>query len=412
MFKALRLHDPILFGFALLATVLGIVCIFDAGYVRALKDGSNFIPREVIAQIAFLPLALFLGGWVARVRPEQWRKWSKLVWIVAFVALLLPMVPGLGVEMNGAKRWVKLFSLPMVGQIMIQPAEFAKVAVVIYLAGVFAGRPAWPKKIKAQKTWAHWLDNVAIPKLMRLMPAFWVLAAVVLIEKEPDLGTGAVVAAIAYAMFFAGGVTKKSIIWAAVLAAAGVMLLIHQEPYRLDRIVNHGSRWSESNMDDVGWQTVQSEVGMASGGLLGNGPGNGRAKHVMPAATTDFMLTTIAEEFGFLGAAFVVLVLGVLAMRLIMIAPTAATPFGSLVLSGVGWWIAIQTCVNVMMANGTLPAIGIPLPFISSGGSSLIALWLAMGLCQSALSPQPVKEEESAPDRYRWGNRRARLSRA
>lgn len=406
MLRALRLHDPTIFVLALLATLLGLFFIFDAGYARSLKDGNGAIPREFMWQVVYLPVAMFVGAFVARVKPEAWKKWSCLLWLLALLGVILPLLPGIGLEMNGARRWIKI------GPISIQPAEFAKVAVVIYLAGAFAGRAAWPKKITPPKDFGRWLDNVAIPKLLRAMPAVWVLLAVLIIEREPDLGTAAVVAVIAFGMFFIGGVAKKSLIWLCVLSLAGVFVMVQKEPYRLERITNHSSRWSSDNIDDTGYQTVQSETAQASGGIFGSGVGSGRGKHVLPAATTDFMLATIGEEFGFVGVVIAVGVLALLALRLFMLAEIAPTPFGSMVLSGVAWWITIQTSVNVMMANGFLPAIGIPLPFISSGGSSLVALWIAMGLCQSALTPVPVEQEDDALDRYRWGNRRARLSRA
>lgn len=406
MLRALRVHDPTIFVLALLATLLGLFFIFDAGYARSLKDGNGAIPREFIGQIVYLPVAMFIGGFVARIRPEFWKKWSRLLWMAAFLGVILPLLPGIGVEMNGAHRWIKI------GPISIQPAEFVKVAVVMYLAGAFAGRAAWPKKIKAPNDFGRWLDNVAMPKMLRAMPAVWVLLAVLIIEKEPDLGTAAVVAVIAFGMFFIGGVTKKSIIWLCVLAMLGVFVMVQKEPYRLERITSHSNRWASDNIDDIGYQTVQAEASQASGGLFGQGVGSGRAKHVIPAATTDFMLATIGEEFGLIGVIVAVGILALLALRLFRLAERAPTPFGSMVLSGVAWWITIQTSVNVMMANGFLPAIGIPLPFISSGGSSLVALWVAMGLCQSALTPVPVEQEDDALDSYRWGNRRARLSRA
>lgn len=404
MFRALRLYDPTLFYLALAATALGLLFTFDAGYARSLKDGYGPIPREFKSQLMFLPVALIVGNIVARISPDKWKKWSRLLWVIAFISLILPMLPGIGAELNGAHRWIKL------GPIMVQPAEFAKVAAIIYLGGAFAGRGAWPTKIKKQKDFAHWLDNVAIPKMMRCLPALWVLLAVYLIEKEPDLGTAAVVAATAFAMFFIGGISKKSLIWATVIAFLGVLFLVQQEPYRMERIYSHSTRWSAENVDAMGYQTVQSEMAMASGGLVGIGIGGGRAKHVLPAATTDFLLATVGEEFGLIGVLLSLGLLGALAMRLFLLAPTAPTPFGAMILCGVGAWITIQTCVNVMMANGFLPAIGIPLPFYSSGGSSLVALWVAIGLCQSVLTPVPVKEEGSAADRYRWGHRGTRLS--
>src|SRR5688500_15845783 len=143
--RALRLYDPTLFFLALAATALGLLFIFDAGYARSLKDGYGPFPREFKSQLMFLPIALFLGNMVARIRPDAWKKWSRVLWVVAFVSLILPMLPGIGAELNGAHRWIKI------GPVMLQPAEFAKVAVIIYLGGAFAGRGAWPKKIKKQK---------------------------------------------------------------------------------------------------------------------------------------------------------------------------------------------------------------------------------------------------------------------
>ena len=154
---------------------------------------------------------------------------------------------------------------------------------------------------------------------------------------------------------------------------------------------------------------------MASGGLFGVGIGNGRAKHILPATTTDFIMATIGEEVGLVGSLFVLSIIGAIVWRLKWLASRATDRFASLVLFGTAAWIGIQACVNVMMANGFLPAIGIPLPFISSGGSSLVALWMALGLCQSVLAPQPepvVEEEARETDRNRRRHGRARLSRA
>jgi cell division protein FtsW len=256
------------------------------------------------------------------------------------------------------------------------------------------------------------MDTVMVPKLRRCLPGLWVLLAVVLINKEPDLGTAAVIAATAFVMFVAGGVTRKTLFVGVLLAALGVGAMIKQEPYRMERIANHASRWSDQNMDDTGYQTVQSEVAQASGGVLGVGIGAGRAKHVLPATTTDFIMATVGEEFGLLGSLVVVGLLGAFVLRLIVLAGRAETQFGALVLTGIAAWIGVQACTNIMMANGFLPAIGIPLPFISSGGSSLISLWLGIGLAQAVLAPLPAKEEELAPRRHRRWHRRARLSRA
>jgi cell division protein FtsW (lipid II flippase) len=164
-------------------------------------------------------------------------------------------------------------------------------------------------------------------------------------------------------------------------------------------------------VDDIDFQTDQSELAQANGGMLGVGPGSGRAKHVLPAATTDFVMATVGEEFGLVGVTLVIAVLFLMCVRLYSLAMKTKGEFGSLVLIGMASWIAIQTCTNVMMANGALPAIGIPLPFISYGGSSLLALWTGLGVCQSVLAPVKIKQEEPiAPNRDGGWHGRPRFS--
>ncbi|MGV3616716.1 MAG: FtsW/RodA/SpoVE family cell cycle protein [Fimbriimonas sp.] len=406
MNRALRIHDPLLFWLSMAATVLGMLFVYDAGYARALASERGLIPPEFKSQLIFMVPAMIGAAVFARVSPEAWKKGSKLVWLASLILLIAVEV--IGVSMNGAKRWV------MIGPIAFQPAEFTKIATIIYLAGAFADRKAWPKKMP-KRSFAQWMDAVAPTKFMRALPAVWVLVAVGLIEHEPDLGTAAVVAATAFAMFVPGGVTWKSIVAALALSGLGAGIMIAKQPYRLERITNHVHRWENGNADDIGFQTVQSEAAMASGGWFGVGIGNGRAKHILPATTTDFIMATIGEEVGVVGSLFVLGLIGAIVWRLKWLASKAADRFSSLVLFGTAAWIGIQACVNVMMANGFLPAIGIPLPFISSGGSSLVALWLALGLCQSVLAPRPEpaeKEEAREADRDRWGHGRARLSRA
>jgi cell division protein FtsW len=216
-----------------------------------------------------------------------------------------------------------------------------------------------------------------------------------MIEREPDLGTAAVILAIAAVMLFLGGVSKRSLVVGVLIGALGVFFLVTLEPYRVERILHHSERWNVGMVDDLGYQTTQSETAMAGGGFWGVGIGSGRAKHMLPAATTDFILATIGEETGLLGALGVLAMLGVLAWRLMHLGMRLSDRFGQLVLFGTAAWLGVQSSVNVMMANGTLPAIGIPLPLISSGGSSLIAIWGCLGICQSLVRNQTKAQGRS-----------------
>lgn len=395
--------DPWVTALALLASVLGLVAIFDAGYARSIALGQGLIPGEFRSQSIALAVALVAGTLAARVPASTWRRLAPLLFVLALGGLIA--VKLWGVEVNGARRWVP------VGPFRLQPSEFVKVATVLLLAAVYARSTALRRP--RPRHWGEWMDFRFVPALSRLVPVAGVGAAVVLIEREPDLGTAAMVAAILFCMMILGGVRWRTLLLLAGAGAALLAVMVRLEPYRLERIVAHAERWHASRVDEIGYQTTQSEAAMATGGLWGVGLGAGRVKHVLPAATSDFVLATVAEETGLIGALVVVGVLAALALRLAWLATRSPTRFGRLVLAGTATWLGIQTAVNVLMANGTLPAIGIPLPFVSSGGSSLLALWVMIGTCQSALvAPRPATEESLALDRDRWRHRRARLSRA
>lgn len=413
MKRTIRIQDPFLFLLALLITGIGLVFILDAGYPRAFASNRaafGYFPPEFVAQLRFLPIAIVAALLAGNVAPGKWKKWARPTWILALLGLIGVKV--FGHEMNGAQRWIDI------GPVSIQPAEFAKFAAILYLAAAFADRPAWPEKLKPANHWAIWMDRFAVPKILRALPLVWVLFAVVLIEKEPDLGTAAVVAATSFFMLIAGGVSKKSIMAALLIGSVGIGFMVHQEPYRLERIENHFHRWSAENVDDVGFQTVQAETGAAAGGWTGVGFGAGRTKHILPATTTDFIMATIAEETGLLGSLLVLGLIGALVYRLMWNAARAPSHFGQLFLIGVAGWTGIQASVNVMMANGFLPAIGIPLPLISSGGSSLVATWIALGVCQAVMRPElavvSVSTKEAFDEARDHGrrDRRTRLSRA
>src|SRR5262249_19776069 len=162
---------------------------------------------------------------------------------------------------------------------------------------------------------------------------------------------------------------------------------------RISRILNHDARWSEENIEGSGYQTTQSEAAMARGGLFGVGLGEGRAKHTLPAPTTDFIMTTVAEETGLVGALIRARPAGGISGRLMWLGRGTSDRFGKLVLGGTAGWIGVQACTNIAMANGFAPPIGVPMPFVSAGGSSLIALWMAVGACQSVIKEDPQEAE-------------------
>lgn len=393
--------DSLLFWLVAIATFAGIIMAQDAGYARSIRAQDGMMAREFLFQILFAGAGIVIGWWAAARDSDAWKRWAAPLFVLSFCALLY--VHFFGKVQNGAQRWVSI------GPIDVQPAEFVKLTAILFLASIIANlKPLkTPTKILHR---ADYLDRIIVPRCKRILPYLFVFGASYLIELEPDLGTAGIIIAITFAMMFLGGVPLRTLLAFLLIGGLLVTLLVIKQPYRLDRIVNHNSRWSNELVDDVGYQTTHSETGMAAGGLIGVGIGIGHAKHMLPAATTDFVMATVGEEFGFLGSIAVIGLLALITWRLFWLSRNAQSQFAGLVLAGVAVWIGLQTCVNVMMANGFIPAIGIPLPFISSGGSSLLALWLAVGVSQS-MTLATVKEEY-ANSRNRWRNRGTRLSRA
>lgn len=401
--KVWRGWDRWVLLWAALATGIGMLAIYLAEYPKALEQGG-FIPWESRNQAVFAVVAVVLGIAASRIPHRIYRKLAIPLW--ALTLLLLLAVEFFGTSQNGAKRWIS------VGGILVQPAEFAKFTALLYLAHVLADRPKWPKKIPRFDSFAKRVDIVYSAKFRRLIPGILVLFAVFLIEHEPDLGTAAIVAASAFGLILAAGVHWKTLVYGGGLVALLLSLAVWKQPYRLQRFEVHQMRWEAGRLDSLGFQTVRSEVAMAEGGLLGVGVGGGQVKYVMPAAHTDFVMATISEEMGLLGALAVIGVLAALALRLGVLAKQTEDRFAKLLLLGFAWWIASQAATNVIMANGSFPAIGIPLPFVSYGGSSLIALWGALGATQAVwmASARKAKEtEQVAADSHGWRDRRAYL---
>lgn len=394
--------DPALFAGAVLLTLVGLVAVWDAGYARAVRDGL-LIPRELRSQAVAAVVAVVAGLALCRAGSGLLRKvaWPML-WVCA-AGLTLVLVPSIGVEIGGARRW---FSL---GGFLIQPSEPAKIACVLALAASMARLPKWRP---VRRRGAGVLATHVLPHFKRGAPCLGVLLVVALIERGPDLGTAAVVLAACFAVAYVGGASRMSLGIGVATGVLGLGLLIAAEPFRVARILVHGERSSATHRLGAGYQSTIAEEAIRRGGVFGVGLTNGTAKRRLPAPTTDFVMATVAEETGLVGSLTVLGLIGWVVARLIQLGRRAADPFAHMVCAGVATWIAVQAAVNAMMVNGTIPPIGIPMPFVSNGGSSLLSLWAALGLCQAAVWGGQRKEAADAPSGDRGRDRRARLSRA
>ncbi len=314
---------------------------------------------HVQRQVAWLCLGVIAAVVVMRIDYHAWRKpmLTKAIMLVTVAMLLALFVPGMGITVNGATRWLRI------GPMFFQPSELAKLSLILFTASVVS------RRIKQ----VHRVRNVLGP----VMIVFLLLAG--LIVFQPSLGSVLVLAGIFLAMLFIAGLPVKQLGALSLLGAGTVAAFVMGTAYRRARLLAFFDPWSDPY--DVGYQTIQAQIGIASGGLTGLGPGSSRAALAyLPYAHSDFIFAIIAEELGLIGSGLVVLgflLFGVLGIRIAREAPDA---YGSILAIGISTWIVFQGFMNIAVAVGLAPTTGVPLPFISYGGSGLLLNLIAVGI--------------------------------
>ena len=364
-----------------LLSLLGSVMILSASSVWAVEEvGSPF--AVFIRQCMWLVIAsvaLFIG---ARVDYHRWARLVPLLVLGSLGLLVAVLIPGIGMSVNGAQRWIGF------GFLQLQPAEPAKFALIVFCAALVARN-------------SHRVHQLGVV----LRPALVVLGMfALLLMKQPNLGTTMILCAIVGGMLLWAGVPMRIL---GVLGVAAVVLgttFALSADYRRARVTGFLDPWE--NAGDSGYQTIQSLIGVASGGISGTGLGASRAKWgFLPEAHTDFVFAIIGEELGLIGCLFVVALFATLIGLGLRIAQRASDPFGAMVAVGVTTWFAVQGFVNVGAVLSLLPITGVPLPFVSFGGSSLVATMLAAGVLVNVAFQG---EEPDNPVRARIAARRAR----
>jgi cell division protein FtsW len=277
--------------------------------------------------------------------------------IAAVALMVLVLLPHFGVEVNGARRWLRL------GPMQMQPAELAKVAAIVFMA-------LWLERHRER---LGSLEDGVVPFLALL----GLVTLLVILER--DLGTTLIIAAILLAQFMVAGGRKRHVLLLALIIGLSVYIFIRMEPYRLHRMLAFFNPWADPL--NTGFQAIQSVVALGSGGVFGVGLGQSIQKYQwLPFAHTDFIFAIVGEETGLIGTAGVLALFGLFAYRGYRIALKAPDAFGSLLACGITTWIAFQAMVNVAAVTVTLPTTGVPLPFISYGGSSLAIALGAVGI--------------------------------
>ncbi|MEY2453904.1 MAG: cell division protein FtsW [Acidimicrobiaceae bacterium] len=345
-----------LFAVIVVLNLIGLVMVLSASSVTALhSEGSSYYYFER----QLLWLAVGSVAFVIALRTDYHRlrllAWPLLVGCIGLLVVVL--LPGVGSNVNGSSRWIG------VGTFGIQPSEFAKLAILIFGADLLARRSAW-------------IDDTRVT-LRPVMAAFCGLALLIMLQ--PNLGTTIVLAAITFSILFVAGVPMRPLLgWGAVGTFAACVAAMGQA-YRRARVLAFLHPWNDPL--NTGYQTIQSQVSLASGGFFGLGLGASRAKWgFLPYAHTDFIFAIIGEELGLFGALLVVMLFVVLAFLGVRAALQCPDAFGRLLAIGITTWLCVQAFVNIGAVIGVLPITGVPLPFISFGGSSLLATMAASGI--------------------------------
>jgi cell division protein FtsW len=341
-------------------TMAGLVMVLSASSVSAFAEyGSSFrfFKRQLL--YAVIGSVALLGA--ARLPYRVWRRaWAPLLGLT-FVLLLLVLHPSVGTTVGGAARWIQ------VGPVSLQPSELAKFAVVAACASIMAGN----------------LRTLDSDPVRWILPLALVVGGVsLLILLQPDLGTMMVVVLAAFVLLFVAGVRLRLLLTTAVLSGAVGLALIMGEGYRRARFLSFLHPWADPS--NAGYQIVQSLIALGSGHVVGVGLGASRQKwRYVPNAHTDFIFSILGEELGLIGELVVLALFAAIVYAGIRIALKAPDAFGRLLAGGITAWLGLQALVNLGAVTGLLPITGVPLPFVSFGGSSLIVSLSAIGVLLS-----------------------------
>ncbi len=367
---------------------VGLVMVYSASSASAVLDRRNplaLVTKQAIA--ASLGVALYLA--LSRMRPKAIRRLGTPLLLASLVSMMVVLVPGIGIKANGARRWIDL------GITQFQPSELAKLALVLWIADVCARR-------------GRGRVEIAVPLVVTGLMALLVIA-------EPDLGTTLVISLTAITMLFVAGASAKHIVRLLAGGACAVAILIATVPYMQSRLLAFIDPWSKA--EGAGFQTVHSIMAIGSGGWFGVGPGNGILKiSYLPEAHTDMIAATIGEEFGIVGFGAIIVLFTLYVFAGYRVAITATTTGERLIATGLTTVVGVQAGINLGAVLGLLPITGIPLPFISYGGTSLVVFLAVSGILvnigRSASSPaggrSGVRDTASASGDRGRGDSRAR----
>ncbi|HMM20355.1 MAG TPA: stage V sporulation protein E [Selenomonadales bacterium] len=348
--------DFILFFTVIALLGIGVVMVYSSSAVSAqvnFSDSYYFLKRQIIwATLGILAMVLTMN-----IDYHVWRKLAKPILLATLVLLVLVLVPGLGKVVNGARRWLGF------GSLYLQPSEIAKLSMVLFSAESLT---------RNQERIGSFFKGL-VPQLAMLLVVFG------LILKEPDLGTALAISGTVFVLLFTSGAKISHLASLGAAGVAGVIVAIIMEPYRMRRLLAFSDPWADPL--DTGYHIIQSLYAIGSGGLFGVGLGRSREKFLyLPEPHTDFIFAILGEELGLIGTVTVIALFFLFAWRGLKVAISAPDIFGSILAVGLTSMIIVQALMNIAVVTASMPITGIPLPFISFGGSALIFTLAGVGI--------------------------------
>jgi len=361
--RAQPLEQRLLLTATLCLLAFGAVMVYSASSATSLLQGSGNGSSYLVKYLVYGAIGLVVMRLLARNGMELVTRFTGPLLATSIVLVLAVHVPHLGVTVNGARRWLGA------GPLQFEPSELLKLALVLYSATLLAKRPQQ----------VHDLRELRRPLLSV------VAGSAVLVGLEPDIGSAMVIGFVAVAMLIAAGIERRNLVVIVGCTLGCVVLYALARPYARTRLTSFINPWAHASSS--GFQAVQGQIAIGSGGLFGVGPGQSVQKiFYLPEAPTDFILAVIAEELGVLGVFALLFLYGLIAHAGLRAARTARSLHSALIAVGVTTLIVSQATLNVFAVLGLAPLTGVPLPFVSYGSSSLIVMLAAMGLLMNVAS--------------------------
>lgn len=338
---------------------IGIVMVASSSFAIAEKDNHDvfyYLKRHVL----YISIGMVLSTIILAMKTDWMEHLSRILLVVAIILLILVLFPGIGVKINGARRWINL------GIARFQVVEAVKLAMIVYLAGYFVRHK----------------EGLQTKFFGVIKPLFAAVLIAGLLLIQPDFGSAVLILTITLFMIYIAGARYRDLTILGIISASSMALLAFAEPYRVQRLISFQNPWSDPF--DGGFQLVQALIAIGSGKLAGIGIGGSVQKlFYLPEAHTDFIFSVYAEELGFLGVILLISLYVVLIARVFSISKTALAngkEFASFACAGIGVWIALQAFLSMGVNLGLLPTKGLTLPFISSGGSAIMMNLLSLAI--------------------------------